>query len=277
MTLAYFPGCSAASTGREFAESTEALCAALGLALVTIPDWNCCGATSAGVLSPHLNSALNSRNLRQAAGLNAPILAPCAACYNRLKTAQLELQENPALAAELGVPEAVLHQRIMNLPEMLLEYPGLERLQELVKTDLSYLHPGAYYGCLMLRPPKAIQFDDPEQPTSMERILRAVGLTPVEWYARTECCGASLAGTTTRMVEHRVGKIVACAKQCEANCLVAACPLCVLNLESRQTQPSPLPVFYLSEIVGAALGIEPTKLGTQRHLLTSTLVGAAGH
>ena len=277
MTLAYFPGCSAASTGREFAESTEALCEALGLALVEIPDWNCCGASSAGVLSPHLNAALNSRNLKQAAALDAPILAPCAACYNRLKTAQLELREKPALAAELGVPPSVLAQRVMNLPELLLEYPGLEKLSELVKVDLSYLHPGAYYGCLMLRPPKAVQFDDPEQPTSMERILRAVGLEPVEWYARTECCGASLAGTTARMVEHRVGKIVSCAQRCAANCLVAACPLCVLNLESRQTQPEPLPIYYLSEIVGAALGIEPAKLGSQRHLLTHALVGAKGH
>lgn len=276
MTIAYFPGCSMSSTGREFGESTEALCAALGLALVEIPDWNCCGATSAGVLSPHLNATLNSRNLKQAAALGAPILAPCAACYNRLKTAQLELREDPQLAEELGVPASALELRIMNLPEMLLDYPGVERLAEMVKVDLSYLHPGAYYGCLMLRPPKAVQFDDPEQPTSMERILRAVGLEPVEWYARTECCGASLASTTAKMVEHRVGKIVACAKRCEANCLVAACPLCVLNVESRQTDPEPLPVYYLSEIVGAALGIEPAKLGTQRHLLTRALVGAKG-
>lgn len=277
MTIAYFPGCSAASTGREFAESTEALCEALGLALVTIPDWNCCGASSASVLSPHLSAALNARNLQQALALDAPILAPCAACYNKLKTAQLELRENRALADELGVPQAALQLRIMNLPEMLLEYPGLERLHEMVTTDLSYLHPGAYYGCLMLRPPKAVQFDDPEQPTSMERILRAVGLEPVEWYARTECCGASLAGTTARMVENRVGKIVSCAQRCAANCLVAACPLCVLNLESRQTQPEPLPVYYLSEIVGAALGLEPAKLGTQRHLLVRSLVGAKAH
>ncbi len=277
MTIAYFPGCSAASTGREFAESTEALCEALGLALVEIPDWNCCGASSASVLSPHLNASLNSRNLRQAAALDAPILAPCAACYNRLKTAQLELRENPALAAELGVPASVLAQRVMNLPELLLEHPGLEKLSEMVKVDLSYLHPGAYYGCLMLRPPKAVQFDDPEQPTSMERILRATGLEPVEWYARTECCGASLAGTTARMVEHRVGKIVSCAQRCEANCLVAACPLCVLNLESRQTGREPLPIYYLSEIVGAAIGLEPTKLGTQRHLLTRALVAAKQH
>jgi heterodisulfide reductase subunit B len=277
LTIAYFPGCSAASTGREFAESTEALCEALGLALVEIPDWNCCGATSAGVLSPHMSAALNSRNLKQAAALDAPILAPCAACYNRLKTAQLELREKPALAAEYEVPAKALNTRIMNLPEMLLEYPGLERLAEMVKVDLSYLHPGAYYGCLMLRPPKAVQFDDAEQPTSMERILTAVGLHPVDWCARTECCGASLASTRPGYVTNQVGKIVSCAKRSEANCLVAACPLCVLNLESRQAEPEPLPVFYLSEIVAAAIGVAPEKLGTQRHLLSKALVGAKGH
>jgi len=277
MTIAYFPGCSAAGTGREFHESTTALCEALGLALVEIPDWNCCGATSAAVLSPHLNVALNSRNLKQALALGGPILAPCAACYNRLKTAQLELRENPALAQEYEVPPQALELRIMNLPEMLLEYPGLERLKEMVKVDLSYLHPGAYYGCLMLRPPKAVQFDDAEQPTSMERILEAVGTQPVEWWARTECCGASLSLTTAKMVQHRVGKIVDCARRCEANCLVAACPLCVANLETRQSGDEPLPVYYLSEVVGAAIGIEPAKLGTPRHLLSKALVGAKGH
>lgn len=277
MTLAYFPGCTLSSTGREFGESVEALCEELGLALVEIPDWNCCGASSASILSPHLNVALNARNLKQAVALDAPILVPCAACYNRLKTAQLELREKPELVEELEVPPQALEVRIMNLPEMLLEYPGLEELQARTKVDLSYLKPGAYYGCLLLRPPKAVQFDDAEQPTSMERILEAVGLEPATWYARTECCGASLASTRTPAVEKCVERIVKAAQRGEANCLVAACPLCVLNLESRQTGDVPLPVYYLSEIVGAALGLDPFKLGTHRHLLTSSLQPAQQH
>ena len=276
MTLAYFPGCSAASTGKELAESTEALMEALDFALVEIPDWNCCGATSAGVLSPRLNVELNARNLRQAAQLGADMmLVPCAACYNRLKTTQLELKKKPALAKELEVPAAALQMRIVNLPELLVEH--LDEIKARVKVDLSHLRPGAYYGCLLLRPPKAVQFDDAEQPTSMERILEVIGLDPAQWNMRTECCGASLSSTRPRAVEKRVSKIVDSAREGEANCLVAACPLCVLNLESRQTGADCLPSFYLSELVGAAIGLEPTKLGTQRHLLSSTLVGEKQH
>jgi heterodisulfide reductase subunit B len=276
MTLAYFPGCSAASTGRELAQSTEALLEALDIALVEIPDWNCCGATSAGVISPRLSLELNARNLRQAAqlGLDA-MLVPCAACYNRLKTTQLDLQEDPALAKELEVPPAALALRIMNLPELLLEH--LDEIKARVTVDLTRLRPGAYYGCLLLRPPKTVKFDDPEQPTSMERILEAIGLDPAKWNMRTECCGASLASTRPGVVEKRVAKIVNSARQGEADCLVAACPLCVLNLESRQSGSDCLPAFYLSELVGAAIGIEPTKLGTSRHLLSKTLVGAKKH
>ena len=278
MTLAYFPGCSAASTGREFAQSTEALMEALGLGLVEVPDWNCCGATSASVLSPRLAVELNARNLRQAALLGAEMmLVPCAACYNRLKTAQLELREKPELARELEVPPPALQMRIVNLPELLLEYPGLEELKARTTVDLGRLHPAAYYGCLLLRPPKTVQFDDPERPTSMERILEAIGLQAATWYGRTECCGASLGIPRPSIVEQRVGRLVESAKRGEANCMVAACPLCVVNLETRQTGSDPLPVFYLSEVVGAALGIEPFKLGTQRHLLSKTLVGAKGH
>jgi heterodisulfide reductase subunit B len=277
MTLGYFPGCSGASTGREFAESTEALMEELGVSLVEIPDWNCCGSTSAAVLDPQLTVKLNARNLIQAAALQADILVPCAACYNKLKTSQMKLAQDPALAEELGVPPSILQRRIMNLPETLLEIPGLEVLRERTQVDLSFLRPGAYYGCLLLRPPQVMQFDDPEQPTSMERILEAVGVEPVTWYKRTECCGASLSITTPRAVENRVERIVDSAKQGEANCLVAACPLCVVNLESRQLSDPPLPVYYLSEIVGAAVGISPDKLGTKRHLLTSHLRGAEAH
>lgn len=276
MTLAYFPGCSAASTGREFAQSTEALLEALDIALVEIPDWNCCGASSAGVLNPRLSVELNARNLRQAALLGVDMmLVPCASCYNRLKTTQLELQEKPALAKELEVPKAALELRIVNLPELLLEH--LDEIKARVTVDLSHLRPGAYYGCLLLRPPKAVRFDDPEQPTSMERILEAIGLDPAKWTMRTECCGASLASTRSGAVEKRVGKIVDSARRGEADCLVAACPLCVLNLESRQSGSDCLPAFYLSELVGAAIGLEPHKLGTQRHLLSKSLVGAKGH
>jgi heterodisulfide reductase subunit B2 len=276
MTVAYFPGCSAVSTGRELAESTEALMEALGLALVEIPDWNCCGATSAGVVSPRLSIELNARNLKQAALLGVDMmLVPCAACYNRLKTTQLDLKEKPALAKELDVPATALKMRIVNLPEILLE--NLELIKSMVKVDLSHLRPGAYYGCLLLRPPKTVQFDDPEQPTSMERILEAIGLDPAKWNMRTECCGASLASTRPGIVEKRVEKIVASARAGEADCLIAACPLCVLNLESRQSGSDCLPAFYLSELVGAAIGLEPAKLGTSRHLLAKTLVGAKGH
>ena len=276
MTLAYFPGCSAASTGRELAQSTEALLEALDIALVEIPDWNCCGATSAGVIRPRLSVELNARNLRQAALLGVDtMLVPCAACYNRLKTTQLELKEKPALAKELEVPAAALSLRIVNLPEFLVEH--LDEIKARVTVDLSHLRPGAYYGCLLLRPPKTVQFDDPEQPTSMERILEAIGLDPAKWTMRTECCGASLASTRPGAVEKRVGKIVDSARWGEADCLVAACPLCVLNLESRQSGSDCLPAFYLSELVGAAIGIEPHKLGTNRHLLSKTLVGAKGH
>ena len=111
----------------------------------------------------------------------------------------------------------------------------------------------------------------------MERILEAVGLPAATWYGRTECCGASLGVPYPGIVEKRVGRLVDSAKRGEANCMVAACPLCVVNLETRQTGSDPLPVYYLSEVVGAALGIEPFKLGTQRHLLSKALVGARGH
>jgi heterodisulfide reductase subunit B len=269
MKLGYYPGCSLHSTGREFDESLHEVCKALDIELAELPDWNCCGASSGGILSHEQSVGLSARNLGIAAEMGLPVLVPCAACYNRMKTAQVDLAEDKTLPAKLDVASDALDIPVVNMIELLDQPEVTEKLKAAMTDPLTGMKPAAYYGCLLLRPPSAVKFDDPEQPSSFERVLALLGAEPIEWYAKTECCGASLSATRQDIVSHLVDDIVARARKAGATSLVTACPLCQMNLETRQTGDarSRMPVFFITELVGIALGIPGPKLGLSRHLV----------
>jgi heterodisulfide reductase subunit B len=278
MRLGYYPGCSLHATAKEFDLSTRAVCNALGLELVEIEDWNCCGATAAHAISDELAVGLAGRNLALAAqqGLDS-VLAPCAACFGRLKHAAKALGSGEAdLPAGLDA-RAAAGVRVHNILDALLNLAGLERIREKSVTPIAGLHPAAYYGCLLVRPPEIAEFDDPENPTSMEQILGAAGAQPAEWYHKLECCGASLAVTNTPSAVRLVADILSHAKAAGADCVAVACPMCQTNLDTRQaaaaarlSEELDLPIVYITELLGLAFGIAPRKLGLGRHIVDAT-------
>jgi len=283
MRLGYYPGCSLHATAKEFDLSTRAVCNALGLELVEIEDWNCCGATAAHAISDELAVGLAGRNLALAAqqGLDS-VLAPCAACFGRLKHAAKALGSGEAdLPAGLDA-RAAAGVRVHNILDALLNLAGPERIREKSVTPIAGLHPAAYYGCLLVRPPEIAEFDDPENPTSMEQILGAAGAQPVEWYHKLECCGASLAVTNTPSAVRLVADILSHAKAAGADCVAVACPMCQTNLDTRQAAAAArlgekldLPVVYITELLGLAFGIAPAKLGLKRHIVDATRLARA--
>jgi len=270
--VSYYPGCSLASTGKEYAESIAAMCRLLDVELAELKGWTCCGASSAGVMLGHeAATALSALTLKLAAEFDRPLFAPCAACYNRIKVALRDLKREPKLAEELEIGERELAVRVVNTVELLRDVVGLDALHERVKQPLTGLKLAAYYGCLLLRPADMETFDDPEQPTSMEAVMEAIGAEPVEWYGKMDCCSGGLAGTMQPVAETLVTRIVKMAKHAGAEAIVTACQLCSMNLESRQgdTSPAaqPLPVLYISDVVGLALGASAGELGLGRHLV----------
>ena len=278
MKISYYPGCSLSGTSREYDKSFRAMCELLGIELEELPDWNCCGASSAVVVDHDLSVALPARNLAIAEQMGPDVVVPCAACYNRHKTAQKALRDEPDLVERLKdvlptVPEG--STRVLNALELLVDVVGLEAIRERVAMPLDGLNVASYYGCLLLRPPEVCQFDDPENPTYMEQVTEALGAEPVTWYAKTDCCGASLATTRSDLVVTMCGQIAQRARNAGANCLVVACTLCHMNMDSRQPRKmdwesqevlDPLPVFYISELVGLSLGLTPSELELGRHL-----------
>jgi heterodisulfide reductase subunit B len=170
--------------------------------------------------------------------------------------------------------QAAAAVKVYNILDALLNLAGLERIQQRATKPISGIRPAAYYGCLLVRPPEIAEFDDPEDPVSMEQVLKAAGAEPVEWYHKVECCGASLAVTNTPSAVRLVADILAHAKSAGADCVAVACPMCQTNLDTRQAAAAArlgeqldLPVVYVTQLVGLAFGIDPSKLGFGRHIV----------
>ncbi|BDU78438.1 CoB--CoM heterodisulfide reductase iron-sulfur subunit B family protein [Mesoterricola sediminis] len=275
MRMGYYPGCSLLGSSREFDESVRAVAAALDLDLVQVPDWNCCGASSAHVLDAKLAAALPARILAQAAeaGLDE-VLAPCAACYNRLVSAQQALAKNPAFAEEIagitGAPAAT-RVRVLNVLEVLDRLR--DTIQARVKTPFGR-KVACYYGCLLVRPPRVVAFDRPEDPRSMDLLAEAAGAVPLPWSHKTECCGASFSVTRTDIVAKLSGRVLDAAVKAGAEAVLVACPMCQSNLDMRRPEINAhlgreldIPVLYITQALGLALDLDPEKLGLHRHMV----------
>jgi len=278
MNFGYYPGCALHGSSNDYEQSLRACLAALDITLKEVDDWICCGATAAHSLNHKLALALPARNLAiaRAQGMSE-MLAPCPMCSMQLLRAQQTMEHDPALRSEIaGIVEAdpTGGPRVLNTIQI-FERTGLEKLKSAVKNPLNDWKPACYYGCLLVRPPSVVEFDDAEQPQSMEAILTALGAKPVAWGAKTECCGAGMTMSTPESVIELSGRILANAAAHGANCVVAACPMCHVNLDMKQADIErslgkrlDLPVYYLTDAVGVALGLSREQLGVDRHFVT---------
>jgi heterodisulfide reductase subunit B len=280
--LAYYPGCSLHGTEPEYDESLRAVVEALGIAIAEIPDWNCCGASSAHTTDHLLGVALPARNLAlaEAAGFDR-VLAPCAACYNRLAAAQLAVAEDAGLAERM--PD-ILGRPFANSVEVLSVLSLLREVKTTIAERASAPRPtpnplvgvklAAYYGCLLVRPPEISGGDDPEQPMFMDEVIGACGAEAVDWNMKVECCGGAFSVSRTSSVLRMGRAIIEDARRNGAEALVVACPLCHTNLDLRQkameSRGEPrIPVLFITEVVGLALGLPVETLGLKRHFIAT--------
>jgi heterodisulfide reductase subunit B len=275
---AFYPGCTLHSTGIEFGVSAELVCHALGLEMVEIDDWNCCGASSAHSMDHTLFLALPARNLAQAQKVGLADLAiPCAACYSRLAAADLALREDATFRAEMEAKLNFAYEgrvRPRNLLDIMANDVSKEQLAARVKKPLAGLKVVSYYGCLLIRPPQyTARWDDPEHPQSMDYVLRLMGAEVVPWSYGVECCGGSLTLNRSDVVVHLVDRLARAAREAGAEAMVTACPMCMANVDGRQLyrdgppiprppRPDyePLPIFYFTELMALAYGLSLKKV-----------------
>ncbi len=270
MKLAYYPGCSLHATGKEYDESARAVLQALGVELEELDDWTCCGASSGHSLDAQAAVLLPARNIALAQKTNLDLLVPCAACFNRIKTAEHALQSEGARRGEIekrvGFDYAGKTQ-ILNPIDLVVNRIGLDRVRDAVKRPLKGLLVVSYYGCLLVRPPRVVQFDNPEHPVLMDRLVAALGAVPMDWAYATNCCGGSLSLSRPRIAGKLVDDLVIRAREAGARAIVTACPLCQVNLEMRQSGANKMPILYFTELMGLAFGLNETRNWWHRHLI----------
>ena len=268
MKVSYYPGCSLHATGREYDESVKAVSGALGIELDELDDWSCCGASSAHMTNFKLSVALPARDIIAAEKRGLDVMVPCAACFNRFKSAQHHLKTNDELRGEIEEMIGASYEGTLNVRnpiDIIYTDIGRDRLRSLVTKKLEGLKPVSYYGCLLLRPPEVCGFDDYENPIMLDGLMDSLGAESRPWSYKTDCCGGSLTLGKTEIVVRLVDKLMTMAREAGANCLVTACPVCFANLDTRASKDTVIPAFYFTELIALALGLEGTDSWFRRH------------
>ncbi len=273
-SYAYYPGCSGLGTSLEYERSTRAVCQALGLDLQEMPDWSCCGSSPAHMVDHVFSSALAARNLAlvEDMGLET-VLTPCPSCLTNLKVATWRMRDEAFLQEVNKYLEQPCRNQVQvkSVLQALLEDVGPSRIQEQAQSPLKGLKIAPYYGCIMNRPPGIMDFDDPENPVAMDQIIKALGAQVVDFPLKVECCGASYGIPRQEVVLHLSGKLLDLALTQGADALAVPCPLCQMNLDMRQGQINSflqqdfqLPVFYYTQLMGLAFGLNQKDLGLDK-------------
>ena len=282
---AYYPGCSLHSTGAEYDVSFKKVAGKLGIELEEVPGWVCCGTSPAHSASHLLSIALPVKNLSLVEAMSKDVVVTCAACYSRFKFASYEMAHDDKLAEDVKEVVGSSFQnkvKVLHPLEIFAQIPP-DALKANVKENHKEkpLKVVCYYGCLLTRPPKVMQFDDVEYPMTMDKVLENVGYDILDWSYKTDCCGASFALSETDAVLTLTQKILKNAKEVGADAIAVACPLCHANLDTRQLDINAkyntdynIPIYYFTQLMGLAYGYSPKEMGVNKHL-TPAMAGSS--
>jgi heterodisulfide reductase subunit B2 len=267
MEIGYFPGCSLEGASKEFDISVRKVCDLLDVRLVEIADWNCCGASPAHASSDDLTYLLPYENIRKMEAQHlTEVLIPCPSCLTSQKETEERSRTDQAVRERLV--EATGHRyeggiTLYHLLDFFRDRITFDTLAGRVTKPLQGLRIAPYYGCLMRFP--SINIDDKERPVVMHRLVEALGAEALEWTHKADCCGAGLSITRPDITNRLLRELLDSARRAGADCIAVVCPLCQTNLDIRQEglkdgagRPYNLPVIYLTQLMGIALGASAT-------------------
>ena len=265
MKVSYFPGCTLKNKARDLDAYAYRSAEVLGVTLEEIETWQCCGGvftTSGDEVATKLSSV---RALQYASERKQPLVTVCSACHNVIKQTNHAMQNNTAFADKvnryMGADSGYNGEaEVYHYLEMLRDLVGFDKVKEKVVNSLKGKKIAAYYGCLLLRPNKVMRMDDPENPSIIEDLIRALGAEAVVYARRNECCGAYISVESPDAAKKNALAIVENAKAAGAEMIITACPLCKYNLEKCGAD---IPVVYFTEILAEAFGVKEDTNGEQ--------------
>lgn len=275
MEYSYYPGCALKSSSKDYAEAVKQVSDKLGITLIELAGWACCGASVSHIPEESLSLALPALTIAEADKYSRDVVASCAACFNRLKTTQLIIGKYPEKKIEtekLIGKNLSVKINVKHFLEVLCE--DVKDWDSKITKQLKGLKVACYYGCLLTRPDNMIKDEKREAPRMMDHLMERLGAVSIDWPFKTECCGTSFGLSKPEVVLKLSGKILRSAKNLGAECIAVACPLCHSNLDLRQSQIErynnlkfDLPVFYFPELAALALGIDYRNLALDKHIV----------
>ncbi|MCL5022053.1 MAG: CoB--CoM heterodisulfide reductase iron-sulfur subunit B family protein [Nitrospirae bacterium] len=272
MRYLYYPGCSLKGTAVDYEESFLALASPLGIEIKEVEDWQCCGASVAKSVSKELSESLPARTLVKADKEEMDLLMPCSSCYQVHLQIVQKAREDTALVQRLSLGRI---PKVKHLLEVLAVDVGAEAITRQVMSPLKGIRALPYYGCLITRP-FPLGEESQENPKAMEGLIEATGAQPVSFPYKVDCCGGTLILSREKVALKLCGTILNEAKRLSPDCIVVACPLCHFMLDAKQRaveresgEKINLPVLYITQLLGVALGLDYGKLGLQRALTSS--------
>ncbi len=262
MKVSYFPGCTLRTKAKDLDLYARKSAAALGVEMCEIPDWQCCGGVFVSASDEIASKLAAVRALVAARDAGQPLVTVCAACHNVMKQTNNAFLTDPHFddavnryMAQEKEPKEPYHgeARVLHFLELLRDEVGFDALKKAVKNPLTGKKIAAYYGCMLLRPGKVMQFDDVENPQLLEDLIRALGAEPVLYPMRNECCGGYVALEDAASAKKKSNAVSDSAAAHGADLMVTACPLCKYNLVKNG---SAVPVVYFTELLAEALGVK---------------------
>jgi succinate dehydrogenase / fumarate reductase cytochrome b subunit len=252
----------------------------LGIEVTELTASSCCGAGVVGEADPEGALALSARTFAQAERLGLNVMTICGTCQGVMGAANRKLKADPALLERVNrllEPEGLTYRGTVQVKHLLwivVREVGLEKLKDEVQVTLGDLKFAPFYGCYILRPSWDLDFDDPENPNSLEKVIRAVGAEPVDYSGKIKCCGFPLILEKEDIALAMDGANLKEAKDGGADAMVTPCPLCHMSLDIYQERAGrkvnaklDLPVLHLSQMLGLAMGVPAEELGVRHHLV----------
>lgn len=283
MKYAFFPGCVLEAAAKEAYVATARVARELGIELVEIPGWTCCGASHVQDVDELTAAAINARNIALAEQMGLPVMTVCNTCTLMLRKSKHALDNGLKDKVNNIIGKTGLEYKgtsdVTHLLWAIIRDYGLDNLQKKVVRPLKGLKVAGYYGCHILRPPQIMNFEDYAKPYSLDALIEALGAQPVEFDAKLKCCGFHAVFPAEASVHKMTGESNLSAINAGADCMVTPCPLCQMQLDMYQPEgkaavktDKDIPVLHLSQLIGLALGLSPDALGMKRHIVDTAVL-----
>jgi heterodisulfide reductase subunit B len=278
---AYYPGCSLECSSAAYDVSVRAVADLLGIALVEVDDWNCCGATEYFTQDELTACAVIARNLALVDPRLDQLVAPCAACFLNLKKTDRLMAENPEIGSQVnaalaagGLSYRPGRVRVRHLLDVIYTDIGEQAVRQKVLRPLHGLRVAPYYGCQVVRP--FAEEDSSEYPMKMDELFAWLGAEVLDYPVKAHCCGGHMTQISEPQAFELIRRLLQSAVEYDADLILCMCPMCQLNLDAYQSRVNSffhsqfkVPIVFFTQVIGVAFGMGLEKLGFGKEIVAA--------